>query len=96
VFDLALVLKTIPCLEQVDKTAGQQILENLPARYLLVSFPGRSLGGRAKGMIENYEAHFRNLIKGKDWKLQRFEFQSELAFLIDKTEFTEFDKRLTT
>ncbi|MBX3000817.1 MAG: hypothetical protein KF893_20010 [Caldilineaceae bacterium] len=79
--DLALVLKTIPCLEQVDRSAGARLLDALNARYLLVSFPVRSLGGRAKGMAANYEAHFARLSAGRDWSIKRFEFDGELAFL---------------
>lgn len=82
--DVALILKTIPCLEQVDKAAGQRLLEGVRADYVLVSFPVRSLGGRAKGMVENYDAHLHALIAGKDWPVQRFAFETELAFLIDK------------
>lgn len=80
--DLALVLKTIPCLEQVDRAAGSQLLDALDARYLLVSFPVRSLGGRAKGMVATYEAHFEALIAGRGWSFKRFEFDGELAFLV--------------
>ncbi len=81
--DLALVLKTLPCLEQVDKSAGR-LLENLNADHLLVSFPAQSLGGRDKGMVENYETRFMDLIAGKNWAVERFEFESELAFLVKK------------
>lgn len=82
--DLALVLKAIPCLEQVDKSAGRRILETLNADYLLVSFPARSLGGKNKGMLHNYEARFGDLVEGKGWQVQRFEFPTELAFLVKK------------
>jgi 16S rRNA (guanine(1405)-N(7))-methyltransferase len=82
--DLALALKTIPCLEQVDKSAGRRLLEALDADHLLVSFPARSLGGKGKGMPVNYENHFRELIAGKNWAVRRFEFATELAFLISK------------
>jgi len=82
--DLALVLKAIPCLEQVDKSAGRRILETLNADYLLVSFPARSLGGKNKGMLANYEARFNELVEGKGWQIQRFEFPTELAFLVKK------------
>lgn len=82
--DLALVLKAIPCLEQVDKVAGKRILETLNADYLLVSFPARSLGGKNKGMLANYEARFNELVEGKGWQIQRFEFPTELAFLVKK------------
>lgn len=82
--DLALALKTVPCLEQIDKSAGQRLLETLDADHLLVSFPARSLGGRDKGMPVNYEEHFRELIAGKGWAVHRFEFATELAFLVSK------------
>jgi 16S rRNA (guanine(1405)-N(7))-methyltransferase len=80
--DLALVLKTIPCLEQIDKHAGERLLDGLQAKYLVVSFPAQSLGGREKGMRESYAARFGELTAGRGWGLQRFEFETELAFLV--------------
>ncbi len=82
--DVALALKTIPCLEQTDKAAGLRLIEGLPAHVVIVSFPVRSLGGRQKGMAEHYEAHLRDLLSGRDWPVERFEFASELAFRITK------------
>ena len=79
---VALLLKTIPCLEQLDKTIGPRLLENINAEHLLVSFPTRSLSGSSKGMHQYYESHFWNLVSGKDWEIQRFNFPNELAFLI--------------
>jgi 16S rRNA (guanine(1405)-N(7))-methyltransferase len=81
--DLALVLKTIPCLEQIDKHAGERLLDGLQAKYLLVTFPAKSLGGRDKGMLENYEARFNQLSEGRGWQIQRFVFETELAFLVE-------------
>lgn len=81
---VALALKTIPCLEQLDKRIGPRLLEGLPADTLLVSFPARSLGGRGKGMPEFYEAHLRELIEGRGWAVQRFLYSTELAFVIRK------------
>ena len=82
---LAMLLKTIPCLEQIDKQAGRRLLENISAENLLVSFPAHSLGGRPKGMVQNYEAHFRELTARQPWKITRFEFPGELVFLVQKT-----------
>jgi 16S rRNA (guanine(1405)-N(7))-methyltransferase len=79
---LALLLKSIPCLEHLDRDIGPRLLETIPADNILVSFPARSLGGRSKGMLENYESRFENIIAGKNWQVQRFEFPTELAFLI--------------
>ena len=80
--DLALVLKSIPCLEQIDKSAGVRLLDAIDADYLLVSFPVHSLGGRDKGMPATYEARFHELVAGRDWTIERFAFATELAFLI--------------
>jgi 16S rRNA (guanine(1405)-N(7))-methyltransferase len=82
--DLALLLKTLPCLEQLDRSASARLLDGLKADYLLVSFPVRSLGGRDKRMTENYEAHFLELVAGKPWEVRRFVFSTELAFLVHK------------
>jgi 16S rRNA (guanine(1405)-N(7))-methyltransferase len=80
--DLALVLKAIPCLEQVDKSAGKRILGSLQAKKLVVSFPGKSLGGRSKGMVENYEAHFLELLGSNQHIERRIEFPNELVFVV--------------
>ena len=82
--DLALLLKAIPCLEQIDAAAVYRLLEYVNARHMLVSFPVRSLGGKSKGMSENYEARFTALVAGKPWKITRFAFATELAFLITR------------
>ncbi len=82
--DLALILKTIPCLEQIDRQAGTRLLRTINARYMIVSFPAQSLGGRNKGMLTNYEAHFHQLIEGENWDIRKFEFATELAFVVKK------------
>jgi 16S rRNA (guanine(1405)-N(7))-methyltransferase len=80
--DLALLLKTLPCLEQLDKSVGPRLLTGIKARYLLVSFPSHSLGGHSKGMVSNYENYFLKMVSNQPWTIQRFVFPSELAFLL--------------
>jgi 16S rRNA (guanine(1405)-N(7))-methyltransferase len=82
--DAALVLKILPPLEQLGKNNGIRLLRALNARHLLVSFPARSLGGRNKQMVENYETGFRAMIQGEGWEIERFEYPTELAFLVTK------------
>jgi 16S rRNA (guanine(1405)-N(7))-methyltransferase len=84
--DLALLLKAIPCLEQIDKSAGLRLLEAIHAQHILVSFPARSLSGYHRGMVRNYGAHFQDMVSGKGWPVQRFEFDNELAFVVSKEE----------
>lgn len=91
--DLALILKALPCLEQAESGAAARLLGSIQARHLLISYPAQSLGGRGKGMVENYEAQFWGLVNGerrgshgaasdRDWHITRFEFATELAFLV--------------
>lgn len=86
--DLALILKTIPCLEQVEKSAGERLLRGLRADHLLISFPVHSLGGRSKGMPATYETRFHELMErtgiGARATIKRFEFATELAFLVSR------------
>jgi 16S rRNA (guanine(1405)-N(7))-methyltransferase len=82
--DLALVLKTLPTLEQIAKDAGRDLLRALDAPYLLVSFPARSLGGRDKRMAAHYAQRFEAVVAAEGWPAERFEFASELAFLVRK------------
>jgi 16S rRNA (guanine(1405)-N(7))-methyltransferase len=86
--DVAFLLKAIPCLEQLDKKACHELLPNIHANYLVVSFPVRSLGGRKKGMIEHYETAFREMIKDQQWEIRRLEFESELVFVVNKEHST--------
>lgn len=82
--DLALVLKTLPCLDAVERGASARLLDALRTPLLLVSFPAQTLGGRRKGMAMHYETHFRALLDERGWPAERFEFKTELAFLVRK------------
>jgi 16S rRNA (guanine(1405)-N(7))-methyltransferase len=81
-----MMLKTLPVLAQIERTAVCRLLDSLQTSYLLVTFPVHSLGGRQKGMAQNYEAQFQAWAEGRNWAVQRFEFASELAFLVTVTE----------
>lgn len=82
--ELALLLKTIPCLEQVDKSIGRRLLSSIRAEHMLVSFPVHSLGGRGKGMRVNYDQHFRELMNGLPWQVARFDFPGELVYRLSR------------
>lgn len=81
--DLALLLKSLPCLEQSTRGAAKRLLDAIQARYLLISYPAHSLGGRDKGMRTTYEAQFAELANGRGWHITPFSFATELVFLVD-------------
>ena len=88
-YDLVLLFKVIPCLEQIDKFGGRHILEQLAyaARYAAVSFPGASLSGKEKGMPRNYEAHFMNIVDQEAWEIRKVKYPSELVFILKSKVF---------
>ncbi len=80
--DLALLMKALPCLAQFDAQAAEGLLDSLRADHLVVTFPAHSLGGRAKGMVENYSARFEALIAVRGWQAERLIFASEVVFIV--------------
>ena len=82
--DLALILKAVPCLDQLDRSSASHLLDVVDARHFLISFPVRSLGGREKGMMATYEARMERLLADRSWHVRRFEFATELAFLVSR------------
>jgi 16S rRNA (guanine(1405)-N(7))-methyltransferase len=83
-YDVALVLKLLPCLDQVDRSAGLRLLQSLRTPRIVVSFPVSSLGGQDRGMLAHYESRFRDLIDGQPWSHRTLEFSTELVFVIEK------------
>ena len=82
--ELVLLLKTLPCLEQLDKSIGERLVNELQADHILVSYPARSLSGRGKGMPQNYTEHFEHLIAGKPYQVARWQVKTEIVFLISR------------
>ncbi len=80
--DVALVLKTLPCLEQQRVGASEALLSAIPAPRIVVSFPTRSLGGRAKGMGQTYARRFEELLARLGWTAESFEVGPELTYVV--------------
>lgn len=82
--DVVFLLKTLPCLEQVDPTIGQRLLAQIDAPVFIISFPGQSLGGRHKGMTSTYPVHLQQLLQASAWQVTTFPFATELVFRLTK------------
>jgi 16S rRNA (guanine(1405)-N(7))-methyltransferase len=82
--DVAFLLETIPCLEQIERWAGLKVLEAINSNFLVVSFPVKSLCGKEKNMRKYYETVFNRLTEEKEWSIQKLEFMTEQVFLIKK------------
>ncbi len=80
--DLVLLLKTLPCLDQLEPDAGDRLLDAIEAQRLLVSFPLHALGGGRKGFGRTYEMRFLEYVERRGLAARRFIFPNELAFLV--------------
>jgi len=82
--DVALLLKTVPLLDRQDPGAAARLLRDLSAGHVVVSFPSRSLGGRA-GLERAYRARMDGLIGVLGARVSgstELRFASELVFVL--------------
>ncbi|MBT5873457.1 MAG: 16S rRNA methyltransferase, partial [Candidatus Latescibacteria bacterium] len=83
-YDLALLLKFLPLMEHLPHGDPMSLLRRIKADRLVISYPIRSLGGKERGMRDQYERKFRNLLEMEPWEIKRLEIDSELVFLVNK------------
>ena len=79
--DIAFILKTLPCLRHQTPDLGQ-ILDQIRANWLVISFPTKSLSSKNKGMSTTYRAMFNELATPRSWKFTELEFASELVYVV--------------
>ena len=82
--DLALLMKILPLIDHLPGGNVLALLHRIPARWLAVTFPASSLGGKEKGMAKHYTDRMNTLVHGQGWDIHRQVFTSELVFLVDK------------
>ncbi len=82
--DVAFLLKTLPCLEQIESGAGERLLYQIDAPILIVSFPNHTLAGRKQGMAQHYAADFLSQIKKAGWQADSLSYPSELVYIVRK------------
>lgn len=82
--DVAFLLKTLPCLEQIDSGASERLLHQIDAPILIVSFPNHTLAGRKQGMAQHYAANFLSKIKKAGWQADSLTYPSEPVYIVHK------------
>lgn len=83
--DMVWLFKTLPCLEQQDKGAALRFLQSLNVPWLVVSYPTQSLGGKNKGMAENYSQQLEALLPDTPYHLSKvLDFNNELVMVLSQ------------
>ena len=81
-FDLALLFKVLPLLERQRAGAALDVLNAIDARFIAVSFPTRTLGGRNIGMAAHYSEWMAAHMPINRTDVGLFETQNELFFIL--------------
>jgi len=83
--DLAFLFKIMPTLEACKKGRGFEIMDGLGSKYIAVSFPTRTIGGKNINMAANYADFFeKNINREKFSMLGKNLFQNELVYVLGK------------
>jgi len=82
--DVALLLKLVTTLDRQDPGAASRLIEALPVRHAVVSFPMRSLAGRGKGMARAYRDRLDRLVaeSGRVSGVAEASVPNELLFVL--------------
>lgn len=84
--DIAFALKVLPVMEAQRKGSAQAVIDGLAARLVVVSYPIKSLGGHAKGMLSSYAAAFEGMRFAGRAIAGKAVIGSELVYLLERTE----------
>jgi 16S rRNA (guanine(1405)-N(7))-methyltransferase len=80
--DITFLFKLLPVLEQQEKGSSKKLLQSIQSKFIVVSYPIKSIGGKEKGMAEFYSGQFEEMAGEMNLKYQMLLFQTELVFVI--------------
>jgi 16S rRNA (guanine(1405)-N(7))-methyltransferase len=83
---LALMFKLLPILERQEENASARLMQRVPARYMAITFPTRTLGGRGAGMERNYSDWFERSCPGSHEIINRFMAAGELCYVVKRVD----------
>ena len=83
--DIAFLFKLIPTIENCKKGRGYELISQIDAKYITVTFPVKTLCGKDKGMAGNYAVSFEeNIDCGKFQILAKNIIGTELIYILIK------------
>ena len=80
--DLALMMKLLPVMESQKSGATLRLIDGVNAKYILVTFPTKTLGGRGVGMEKHYSEWFEALRPERARVVDRFSTVNELCYVL--------------
>lgn len=82
-WDIALIMKLLPVLENQKKGSAAKLIESVNADKTVVTFPTRTLGGRKVGMEQHYTEWFEGILPDHFRIIDRYICNFELVYIIE-------------
>jgi hypothetical protein len=81
--DMIFLFKALDSLEFIKKNCTKELINQIPAKNIVVSFPTKSLVSKKEFKIEKRN-WFIKFLEENNYKFEKFEIENELFFLISK------------
>ncbi len=82
--DVVFMFKILQVLDMQKKGSALNVLKDQKCKFIVVSFPTKSISGKDKGMKNFYESYLLDLIKDENWEVSKVVFDNDLVFIINK------------
>lgn len=80
--DVVFLLKTLPCLEQQEKGISEKLITALKKKYIIISFPSKSLSGKARGMAGHYGRFILEILEKMGLGYFKMEYANEVFYVV--------------
>lgn len=82
--EVAFLFKMYYCLEHRQTGAGLEVVKNVPAKKVLISFPTINLVAKKTDILGNHESELKKGAEEHGWKLGYIEFENEVVVVVEK------------
>ncbi|MGC8971183.1 MAG: hypothetical protein ACP5K2_03145 [bacterium] len=84
--DVCFIFKFLPTAERIKRGLSVKLLETIRSKFIVVSFPLKSLSGKEKGMSDNYGRLFEPILQRGHYIVKRFILINEMFYILIKRE----------
>ncbi len=79
--DACFLFKLVPLLEQQKKGSTEELLSKIKAKFIVVTFPTKSIGNNEKGMEKFYSEFFEGVLNKLNLNFEKKSFENELVYV---------------
>lgn len=80
--DVCFIFKFLPTAERIKRGISIKLLEAINSKFIVVSFPLKSISGKEKRMLDNYSRLFEPILQKNHRILERFILGNEIFYIL--------------